>query len=280
MKRLQIATATLLAIAPAFAADPPSNAGKVELQLEFRWGGDIIPNPIKQFSNIPASYRTVPWHPDDDPTGKLTATIADSTLNPTSLSFISFMPAVGLTFYDRLTLRMGFDFQHSGVTKVGTGNDGIVRETEIHSYTFSRLYGTSLVYYAIPRAHWSSLPNPTPEVEIRLWSQIGLLCGGWRKNFTYNIQRGWDRYSAMQVLDNTPFANVEMYHPYIGIRLAWASREDDGRPFIGVVFTVGPTILKPQFVAQAQGTKFSGDTRGIMFNVAFTFGGAVMELVK
>lgn len=279
MNNLRIVTAMLLVTMPTFADDPPPKPGKVELELEFRWGGTFAGNPIKEFSNIPASYRTVPWHPDDDSTRSLTATIPSSSLNPTGFLFANYMPAIGLKFYDRLIVRTGFDFQYSQKTNVGVGNDGIIRETEIHSNTYSRLMGDSLVYYAIPRPRFKPWPIPVPEIEVRVWKRCGFLAGYWQRNVAYEIERGYDRYANMQPLDKVPFADLGIKHPYVGIRAAWAP-DGDNAPFFGVVFTVGPMIMNPQFVAQAQGTQILGKTRGLMFNAAFTLGGSVKKIVK
>ena len=80
--------------------------------------------PVKKFSNIPASYRAVPLHPDDDSSGQRTATIPDSTLEPPNIRLWHYMPTTGVTLYERVTARVGFDFQSGGKTKVAPGNGG------------------------------------------------------------------------------------------------------------------------------------------------------------
>lgn len=283
MKKQLTVTAVMMLglVAFAYGEDKPAPyvSDKVQLHLEIRWGGGFSTNPVKSFSNIPAYYRTVPWHPDDDSSRKRTTTIPDATINPGAFVNMNFVGSSGIMFKERLALRAGMGLMAANAgNSLSPGNTGHIRSVDIGTNTFVRGYGTSLVYNAVKYKDLTS-PKPyfIPEVEVRV-GPAGILLGAWQKPYEYVIERGYDRYNALQTLDQLPFASVTATHIYVGIRYAYIGVVDKDSEFRtmfgGMVFTVGPVKLRTHFAPNAMGTKIENGS-GIMFQFSMGVGGPV-----
>lgn len=273
-----------LAFANLMFAEENTPKDPLQILLEIRWGGIFTTsNPIKEFSNIPASYRTVPLHPDDGGLRNLTATISDTTLNPARAVTMHYTGGVGLMFKERLALRANIGFNAMEYKNLKPGNGGSIRSIDISSKKFERGPGTSLVYNSLQTKGLAS-PKPfiSPEVEIRV-GPVGFLAGFTQKKYEYIIQRGYDRYNSLNKLDDLPFANVTTQHFYGGIRLAYIGALDNDpetrTTAIGFLFTVGPAVQKINFAPAAQGTQVQSGT-GLMFNMSIAFSGPVKRFKK
>lgn len=247
---------------------PESTPSWLEWQLELRWGGDFG-GQVKALRNIPESYRTVPWHPDDDNTRSRFAVIPDNNLNPRTILSFNYILSTGFMIQKRVALRIGMGFAGLGDDgDYGPGNSGGIREIDIYSGEFERGYGRSLVYYAVKLENWQSWkPYLLFEAEVKIIEvkdgHINLLFGGWSKSCDYVIARGWDRYDALQTLDQLHLAKMTLTHYYAGIRFAI-----DRHPavFPAFMFTIGPTNSIASFAPQAQGTQIHG-SHSIMFGL-------------
>lgn len=268
-----------------FAADqpkPPRKTDTLQWQAEFRWGGFISTTPVKSFTNIPAAYRTVPWHPDDDYSGARTTTIPDYAIKPSRLMMWDYAFTTGVLIKERVTLRGGVGVGFSGGDSVGgPGNNDRFRSVNIYSDTFERGAGTSLVYYVIKHEDWGEkMPFFFPEAEVRL-GPIGVLGGWWTRNYHYIIERGYDRWNSLELLERLPLAQTRLHHPYVGLRLAyWAQMEDD--PGIagvigGLLFTAGPTIVRTRPDPLVQSVQLGNHT-GWMFGLSMHFGGPLKRV--
>ena len=248
----------------------------LEWQWEGRWGGIYATPPFTTFTNIPASYRTVPYHPDDG-TGQ--ATIPYDSINPAGIFAMPVVASTGLMIKERVAFRagMGINALFRSPATLSPGNTGDIREVDIGSGVFQRGYGTSLVYNVI-RANERMPIFPLPEAEVRI-GFAGLLVGATRMNLQYVIERGYDRYDALQKLDELPLANVTATHIYGGIRccyLGYLNKNREERTlFSGGLLTIGPVSYSdPSFLPQAAGTKAQGG-HGLMISLSAVFGGPV-----
>jgi hypothetical protein len=255
---------------------PVQKTDKLEWQLEGRWGGIYATPPFTAFTNIPASYRTVPYNPGD---GVGQATIPYTSINPVSILAMPFVASTGLMVEERMALRAGLGINAllRSPISFSPGNTGVIREVDIGSGIFQRGYGTSLVYNVI-RAKSRSIFFPVPEVEVRV-GFVGLLVGATRMDLQYVIERGWDRYDAFQKLDELPLANVTATHIYGGIRCCYTGyldRDRDERAmFGGGLLTIGPVSYgNPSFLPQAAGTTAQGG-HGLTISLTGIFGGPV-----
>ena len=153
----------------------------------------------------------------------------------------------------------------------------------ISSDTFVRGDGTSLVYYAIRHAGVTQGMAPLGETEVAINQWLSIVAGGSYHTFAYKIEHGYDRYNSFQTLNEVPFATVQIYHPYLGVRLGGrfnldgddAAAKTEG---MGFYFTVGPTLLQPiHFAPAAQGTKTTGGMHGISFGMGYYFNHAFFQ---
>jgi hypothetical protein len=279
---LTIITTAVLSMRVIAAADPVRKADAIQWQAEMRWGGEFGRSPIKAFTRIPASLRTVPWHPDDDYGTGHSTTILDASLNPPGFAMMNWTFTSGVTIKERVTFRTGISLQGFGRSDLAPGNSGAIRSVNIYSGKFERGYGTSLVYDAIKQARWSPITGPLVEIEVSVRRGYGLIIGGWRKRFDYDIEHGYDRYNSLQVRDQVTIANATAYHPYVGIRFNLSATDgdpsnDSPEPMAGLYITVGPLLLRPRFSPAGQGTAIEGSTHGLLFGAGVHFGGPLLR---
>ena len=274
--------AVFLLLLPALTAQTNNNEYKADwLQVhgEFRMGGMFGPTQISQFSNIPAPYRTVPWYSGYGTNNS--TTISDATLNPHNIGSFDIAAGGGVMIKERVTLRSTFIFSYLAEdNNLGPGNTGIIRSVDITSGIFERGTGKSLVYYAVKWQGWSmAKPLIAPEVEVRI-RQMGVFAGGWQRTYGYIIERGYDRYNALEMYDRQPFATVRARHYYLGVRanvLDYDPNDEWRTASIAFMFTVGPILIHEQFAPMAAGTKMQKDP-GIMFGAYMSFAGPLARI--
>ena len=129
-------------------------------------------------------------------------------------------------------------------------------------------YGRSLVYYAVKRAPTFN-PGFWGDLEVQLKSGHYLLCGASLIQTTYRIERGYDRYDALQKLDETPFVRSQNFSPYLGWRFELDKKDDpeaEAQPEI--LLYGGPIFSSPAFASSAAGTTLKNRGWGVRFGIA------------
>ena len=114
-------------------------------------------------------------------------------------------------------------------------------------------------------------------MEIGITNHVRFLVGGAKKNYDYEIQRGWDRFNSLEALDRQQLARIQSYVPYGGIKVALLRPSKDEPMGGGVYVTVGPMLNSVNYATAASGTTISKGN-GLMINVGFFVGGALKKI--
>ncbi len=203
----------------------PSIEGRVEMNFM----GGLYHGPF------PLSIRQVPSHPDD---GNFIFTIPDAKLS-SAYHTGQFSVLPGISFGERMTIRGGVTFVPflgtSGPVKDTTSN---TREIN-YSGTPDRGYGTTLAYYSGTIGSATKL-GYVAELELRAYQDLGVVAGFSTSDYNFNVNRGYDRYDALQHLDTKPYSNDHVQNPYVGIRLNFPSEDER---FCGGFYIVGGPLM-------------------------------------
>lgn len=166
--------------------------------LEIRgmaWG---MPRYLPEISPVPEQFRQIPGHKDDF-SRPVTITVPGGTINPAdTLLNLGISVAPQLVFKERVYLRGGVAWNYSPGAQARMDSSGNTREVNLRGTT-ARGSGESLVYYSI-RPSLSAVPSPFAEVEPKVKRWDGVLGGYMLYRHNLTLERGWDRFNALEVL--------------------------------------------------------------------------------
>ena len=193
------------------------------------WG---MPRYLSEISRVPEQFRQIPGHKDDF-TRPVTITVSDDTINPAD-SLINFGIGVApqLAFKKRLYLRGGVAWNYSPKAQARMDSSGNTREVNLRGTT-ARGFGESLVYYSI-RPSPSVIPSPFAEIETKVKRWCGILGGYMLYRHNLTLERGWDRFDALEVFEKSRLGSASMHIPYLGFRLHAPEEPIVGMVFVGV----------------------------------------------
>ncbi len=204
---------------------------KISLHILVRGSWPGIQTPTTTIGSFPLSVRQIPGHKNDPWAGKI-FTVPDATFIDVTHPRISAVAMFGgsVTFYDRLTVRLGVTFinifnkdqDENALTNfydpTSSGHPYLREINQLNQP--NRGVGTALVYYELtPR--WetnNTLLVLTPEVEVKIARGFSVLGGYYRYGYGYNVVRGYDRYNSLaDIISTEPIIAVKMFVPYAGV---------------------------------------------------------------
>ena len=240
-KILRAVCLATVVVSPGFGADNWSfglEARPVVIQ-GFR---DFLP----QVSQIPASLRQVPIHPDDAGAGALVL-IPGSTVVPGTYVPLSSVIAPELS-YGRLTLRAGGVFSWAALAP--RSNKGSIGSTQEQNYQGQgRTVGAALVYYSV-LSRPSYVPGVLGELEVRIGHGLSVLLGYQASRQNVVLQQGWDRYDSLQQFKTIVLSQDLARQEYAGVRLSPGNGRS-WRP--GVLLFAGPVQVSPHPTTSGDG---------------------------
>lgn len=210
---------------------------KVRFDVEVRgmmWG---VPGYVPRITNVPVALRQVPGHEDDFPDGGVVITVPDASINLQRFANVGAAAAPGVVIGERVSLRVGVHWAipfAQGAQAKSTGN---TREINLGGRT-DRGVGTSLVYYSVQYS--ASHPGLFGEVEARASKRYSILAGYLTNHNNLKIERGWDRFNALEQFDRRHLASTQMHAPYLGVRILAAEKKSDSLGlalFAGLAYT-------------------------------------------
>jgi hypothetical protein len=257
---------------PVFAqGSGEEKIAKMRFGIEVRgtlWG---VPNYMSQITNVPVALRQIPGHKDDFPGGGVTIVVPDASINPQRFVNLAVAAAPGITLGERVSLRLGAHWGIPFAQRAEPKNEGNTREVNLEG-TPERGVGRSLVYYS---AQYSAGHHPGffGEVEARASNRYSILAGYLINYYNVTIERGWDRFNALERSDRRRLASAQMHAPYLGFRIFSDARRSQ---WSGVMFFAGLAFsrLSPTTLGASAKIEVSkpGIVLGLSFGKTFRFG--------
>lgn len=249
---------------PVFAQETTKEKHKkVRFGVELRGTVFGVPHHIPRITNVPEGLRQVPGHKEDFSDSNVTITVPDASINPQRFVNLAVAAAPGITFSERVSVRFG---AHWGIPLFQTAqprNGGNTREINLGGTT-DRGVGSSLVYYS---AQYSAARHPGPfgEVELRISKRYSVLAGYLVNYYDLTIERGWDRFNALERSDRRHLASARMHAPYAGFRVFDDAQKSD---WFGVVVFAGLANTQLTPGPLAGGANIEMNKRGILLGVS------------
>jgi hypothetical protein len=243
---------------------------KVRFDIEIRgmvWG---VPRYVPRIINVPVALRQVPGHKDDFPDGGVIITVPDASINPQRFANVGAAAAPGIIIGERVSLRTGVHWAIPVAQGAQPKNAGNTREINLEGRT-DRGIGTSLVYYSVQYS--ASHPGFFGEVEARVSKRYSVLAGYLASYNNLTIERGWDRFNALQQSDRRHLASVQMHAPYLGFRIFDVEKKSDWLG-LGLFAGLAYTRLTPGPLAATANIEVSkpGIFLGVSIGKAFGLG--------
>lgn len=253
---------------------------KISIHILVRGSWPGIQTPITTIGSFPLSVRQIPGHKDDPWVGRI-FTVPDATfteVNP--MISVNGMFGGSVTFYDRLTVRLGITFIN--ILDKSLGENYIANDPTSSGHPYfreinqlnqpNRGVGTALVYYELT-PHWETnktLLVPTPEIEVKIARGLSMLGGYYQYGYGYNVVRGYDRYNSLEDIINTePVVAVKIFVPYAGVRFEIMHNEGAQ---IGFVTLCSFPVAHFQVANDMLGLQASLQPTQHFFSAGFTLG--------
>jgi hypothetical protein len=255
---------------PVFAQESNTEKPKkVRFGVEVRgmvWG---VPRYVPRITSVPVALRQVPGHKDDFPDGGVIITVPDASINPQRFANVGAAAAPGIIIGERVFLRAGVHWAIPIAQGAQPKNAGNTREINLGGKT-DRGVGTSLGYYSAQ--YTVGHPGYFGEVEARVSKRYSVLAGYLASHNNLTIERGWDRFNALQQFDRRHLASAQMHAPYLGVRVFDAEKKSDWLGlalFAGLAYTrltPGPLATTANIEVSKPGI-FLGLSIGKTFNL-------------